>query len=183
MRVSVVCLLLVALAVAACAPALTVAGGPSVPQEQMRERRKVGQQIAVALSAKRERPGFDYRIELTHSRFAIQRGYAQRLLDVNAAEGPLTMNGAMAYVLYGSTPGPLALHVGIGVGGYDAKIPGRPNPYGVVAGLGAVAGATIGAGRVRGLVELQQQAVLSDYGNSDFVFSTFVPVRLGIVIQ
>jgi hypothetical protein len=63
------------------------------------------------------------------------------------------------------------------------KIPGHYNPYGMVPGVGMLFGARFGAGRLRGIVELQRHAILSDYGNDDFELSTFTPVRFGIAIQ
>ena len=63
------------------------------------------------------------------------------------------------------------------------RISGHVNPYGTIIQVGLLLGATVGSGRIRGLVELQDQLILSDYGNSDFVASRFIPVRLGLSVR
>lgn len=159
----------------------SVAAGPSVPQGPMGERRAVGGQVALSFGSEHRRRGFRYRVELTRGWFPIRSDYAKRLPP--PGEGTLTMGSGMAYLLYGGAPGPLVLHGGVGAGAYEIQIPNRRNPYGLVGGIGVLMGATLGSGRLRGLVEIQQQVVLSDYGNGDYSAGTFAPFRVGIVVQ
>ena len=63
------------------------------------------------------------------------------------------------------------------------NIPGHSNPYGTIAQVGWLLGAKIGTGRVRGLVEMQDQLIVSDYGNDEFEASRFVPVRVGVSVE
>ena len=171
---------LLALPTLAQAQSLVLTGGPSFPQDGMGARRTIGGQISLALGPSHTRRGFTYRGEVTKGWFPTRSSYAQTL---SYEEGTLTVGSALAYLLYTGAPGPMSWHVGVGAGAYDMDIPGHPNPYGFVAGVGVLAGVKLGTGRVRGLIELQQQAILSDYGTESYTSSTFVPLRFGVVIQ
>lgn len=171
---------LLALPTIAQAQSLVLTGGPSFPQDGMNARRTIGGQISLAVGPSHTRRGFTYRAEVSKGWFPTRSSYARTL---PFEEGTLTVGSAHAYVLYTGAPGPMSWHVGLGAGVYDMDIPGRPNPYGFMAGVGVLAGVKLGTGRVRGLVELQQQVVLSDYGTENYAPSMFVPLRFGIVIQ
>ena len=146
----------------------------------MRARRTIGGQISLALGPSHQRRGFTYRAEVSKGWFPTRSSYAQLL---PYEERTLAVGSALAYVLYTGAPGPVSWHVGLGAGVYDMDIPGNPNPNGFVPGVGVLAGVKLGTGRVRGLIELQQQAILSDYGTENYASSTFVPLRFGVVIQ
>lgn len=165
----------------AVAQSWTFAAGPSIPRGPMRERRAIGGQAAVSFGSERETRGFRYRVEIAYGQFPIRSAYAATLPA--PGEGTLSVGSGSAYLLYGGAPGPLSFHAGLGAGAYDMRISGRPNPRGAAGGLGSLFGATIGSGRVSGLVEFHLQAILSDYGNKDFEVLTFAPVRFGIVVQ
>ena len=170
---------LIALPAIAQGQSLVITAGPSFPQAEMGARRTVGGQVSLALGPSHQRRGFTYRGELSKGWFPTRSSYAQTL---PYEEGTLTVGSALAYLLYTSAPGPMSWHVGLGAGLYDMDIPSHPNPYGFVAGVGVLAGVKLGTGRVRGLIELQQQAILSDYGTTEYRASTFVPLRFGVVI-
>lgn len=179
------CVLMLALAAilpaTATAQALTVSAGPSLPQGEMARRRTVGAQAALAIGSEQHTRDFQYRIELSYARFAVSRSYAAT--PAGRDDGPLSIVGGMFYLLYTAAPSRISLHGGLGAGVYDLSIPGRPDPYGRVGGIGLLFGAKLGRERVRGLVEIQQQLVLSDYGNGDFNFVSFVPLRFGVIVQ
>ena len=178
-----VCLLLTALLALpsiAQGQSLVLTAGPSFPQDGMSARRTIGGQISLAVGPSHSRRGFSYRGELSKGWFPTRSSYAGTL---PFEEGTLTVGSALAYVLYTGAPGPMSWHVGLGAGVYEMVIPGNPNPYGYVPGGGVLVGVKLGTGRVRGLIELQQQAILSDYGTENYASSMFVPLRFGVVIQ
>ena len=175
------CLLLVSHPIGeAAGQALIVSGGPSIPKGPMALRRAVGSEVAIALGSEHHRRGFQFRVEFTRARFPTRFSAAE---TSSLDQGPLTINAGLAYLLYSSAPNVVSIHGGIAAGSYDMKIPGHYNPYGMVPGVGMLFGARFGAGRLRGLLEFQRHAILSDYGNDDFEWSTFTPVRFGFAIQ
>lgn len=161
--------------------AVLVTAGPTVPTDAMAERRRVGGQFALAMGPVLRRGGLTWRAEIARGWFAAQPWGGT--LAGTPREGTLAISSALAYALFASAPGPLGLHAGIGTGVYRQSIPRRRNPYGLSPGVGLVAGMTFGRGRVRGLAELQWQGILSDFGVGDFAAPTFVPVRVGVVVQ
>lgn len=68
----------------------------------------------------------------------------------------------------------------IGAGAYSMEIPGNPNPYGIVASVNAGVGVQFPLGPIRAFIELQSRLILSDYGNSDFETSTYLPLSAGV---
>lgn len=155
--------------------------GPSFPQGAMGERRAVGGHVALGIGSEHTRRGFQYRVELNYGGFPTRASTTEFI--PGEGDGALTVAGGLVYLLYTGAPGPVAFHAGIGAGAYALSIPNHQNPYGLVPGVAGVIGARIGTGRIRGLIELQPQGILSDYGNADAVTSEFVPLRIGVVIQ
>ncbi len=162
------------------AQSVTFSGGPALPQGTMGERRAIGSQLGLGVGPAHERRGFTFRIDASYARFPTRGSYASSL---PSPEGSLSVKSALGYLLYATSPGRPAWHGGVGAGVYDMNIPGRRNPYGKVVGAGLLVGAKFGTGRVRGLIELQQQVILSDYGTTEFSPSIFVPLRFGIILQ
>ena len=178
--------LVLALLFAAVMPAraqtLTVTVGPSFPQGDMGERRTVGAHLAVSISPTVVRRGFLVRAEAGQIWHGTRGARNRALVPSGEREGLLSATSVMGYVLYSGAADP-AIHLGMGLGAYQMRIRGNENPYGAVPGIGLVAGMTFGKRRVRGLVELQQQVIVSDFGNTEFSASTFVPVRFGASVN
>ena len=63
------------------------------------------------------------------------------------------------------------------------SIPGNRNPYGRVPAVGLVLGTKLGQGRARALIELQEQAILSDFGVREYGVSAYFPLRVGLSLQ
>ena len=161
--------------------AITISVAPAIPQAEFGERRSLGGQIALAVSPVHLWSGFSVRGEIAQSWFPT-RSSRNRLL-AGRSEGTVSVTGALAYLIYSDVPRRASLYGGFGLGGYVLQIEGDRDSYGLVPGIGLVGGLRIGEGRVRGIIELQQQVVLSDYGNSEMIPSTFMPVRLGVSVQ
>ena len=142
----------------------------------MGDRRAIGQQIALSIAPSYRTRGRTVRAEVAQTWFARRESHSQ-------PEETLSVTSLQVFLMYTAGPRPVSPYIGLGAGVCGMRISGHVNPYGTIIQVGLLLGATIGSGRIRGLVELQDQLILSDYGNSDFVASRFIPVRLGLSVR
>ena len=160
---------------------VTVAAGAAIPRSHMSERRALGEQISLGIAPSYRTSGRTVRAELTQSWFRPRGSYARS--EFGRLEGTLSITSALGYLIFTAGPDAVSPHVGFGLGVCRMNIPGNPNPYGTIPQVGWLVGATIGEGRVRGLIEVHDQLILSDYGNDEFEGSRFIPVRLGVSMK
>jgi hypothetical protein len=95
------------------------------------------------------------------------------------------VTGALGYALYTAAPAPVSFHVGLGLGVYQRHIERDRNQVGNFPGVGAVLGVKLGEGRVRGLIEAQQQAmvIVNFMGDGPVEGGNFAALRFGISVQ
>ena len=166
------------------AQSITISAAPSAPVGEFGERRSLGGQIAVALSPVHRWRGLSPRVEIAQSWFPTRSSRNRfLLLHDRRPEGTVSVTGAFAYLLYADVPRRASLYGGLGIGGYILQIEGDRDSYGLVPGIGFVGGLRFGEGRVRGMIELQPQVVVSDYGSSWMMPSAFIPVRFGVSVH
>ncbi len=163
------------------AQSITGSVAPAVPLGEFGERRSLGGQLAVTIAPTHSRRGFTTRAEISQSWFLTRDWYARS--PNGAGEGTVSATGLLGYLLYTGAPARASLHGGFGLGAYALRIHGRANPFPWVPGIGFVAGVKLGEGRVRGLIELHHQIIVTDYGNTLYTVSAFVPLRFGVTVQ
>ena len=170
-----------AVPIAARAQSITISAAPAIPLGEFGDRRSLGGQLSLAIAPTHTRRGFATRAEISQAWFPTRDWYAGSLDGQN--EGVVFATGILGYVLYTAAPGRASFHGGLGLGAFALRIQGRTNPFPWVPGIGVVAGVKLGEGRVRGLIELHDQVIVSDYGNTLYAVSAFVPVRFGVTVQ
>lgn len=167
-RLLPVLLLLCAAAMPAAAQRGALLGlnaGAAVPSGSMADLRGTGWHLSGTLESPLAGP-------LRLRADAIYEAFPGRLGD------DLDIVGARAAAVY-EVPSEPRLYALLGAGGYRLHVSGERNPYGITPGLHAGAGLRIPTPAADLVVEAGAAVMLTDYGNQDFIASTYFPLTIG----